>query len=178
VAGDHNAAQKHASRARIVLLTADGLGTNMRRTAKSKAYVWRWQQRFMEQGPARSACATRTWKHLALEVRARGRGDAPVNRLAWRVEAATYRMIGATCLRKALALRRLLARNGQNPEVGIGVDKRDEKIHRPCLAGSKRSALCGGAARENYKWLAALATDFYLIFGLELLAAHQTTSKE
>src|SRR5271165_5783187 len=49
---DRNAAQKHVWRARIVLLTADGLGTNeiMRQTAKSKTCVWRWQERFMEEG--------------------------------------------------------------------------------------------------------------------------------
>src|SRR6195256_3347850 len=49
---DRNASQKHVWRAEIVLLTADGLGTNeiMRRTAKSKACVWRWQERFMEEG--------------------------------------------------------------------------------------------------------------------------------
>jgi transposase len=49
---DRNAAQKHVWRAAIVLLTADGLGTNeiMRRTGKSKTCVWRWQERFMEEG--------------------------------------------------------------------------------------------------------------------------------
>jgi hypothetical protein len=42
-----NASQKHVWRAEIVLLTAEGLGTNeiMRRTAKSKTCVWRWQER-------------------------------------------------------------------------------------------------------------------------------------
>jgi len=41
---DRNASQKHVWRAEIVLLTADGLGTNeiMRRTAKSKTCIWRW----------------------------------------------------------------------------------------------------------------------------------------
>ena len=50
--GDRNAAQKHAWRGEIVLLTAAGLGTNaiMRRTGKSKACVWRWQERFMQEG--------------------------------------------------------------------------------------------------------------------------------
>src|ERR1700722_9880989 len=49
---DRNARQKHAWRAEIVLLTADGVGTNeiMRRTAKSKTCVWRWQERFLEEG--------------------------------------------------------------------------------------------------------------------------------
>ncbi|MCW2319171.1 transposase [Rhodoblastus acidophilus] len=49
---DRNATQKHAWRAEIVLLSADGIGTNeiMRRTGKSKTCVWRWQERFMEEG--------------------------------------------------------------------------------------------------------------------------------
>ena len=44
-----NSPQKHVWRARIVLLTADGLGTNeiMRRTGKRKTCLWRWQERFM-----------------------------------------------------------------------------------------------------------------------------------
>jgi transposase len=49
---DRNAPQKHVWRAEIVLLTADGLGTNeiMSRTGKSKPCVWRWQERFLEEG--------------------------------------------------------------------------------------------------------------------------------
>ncbi len=52
LAADRNAAQKHAWRAEIVLLSADGLGTTeiMRRTGKSKTCVWRWQERFMQEG--------------------------------------------------------------------------------------------------------------------------------
>ena len=47
-----NSPQKHVWRARIVLLTAEGLGTNeiMRRTGKSKTCLWRWQARFMHEG--------------------------------------------------------------------------------------------------------------------------------
>ncbi len=50
--GDRNAAQKHVWRAQIVLHSADGLGTNeiMRRIGKSKTCVWRWQERFAEEG--------------------------------------------------------------------------------------------------------------------------------
>ena len=49
---DRNTPQKHVWRAEIVLFTADGVGTNeiMRRTAKSKTCVWRWQERFIEEG--------------------------------------------------------------------------------------------------------------------------------
>src|SRR3982750_2935158 len=52
IIGNRNVPQKHAWRAEIVLLTAEGLGTIeiMRRTGKSKTCVWRWQERFMEEG--------------------------------------------------------------------------------------------------------------------------------
>ncbi|HEY4605889.1 MAG TPA: IS630 family transposase, partial [Blastococcus sp.] len=54
VAADRNSPQKHVWRARIVLATADGLGTGeiVRRTGKSKPCVWRWQERFMREGVA------------------------------------------------------------------------------------------------------------------------------
>ena len=44
--------QKYVSRAKIILFTAEGCGTTeiMRRTAKSKPTVWRWQARFMNEG--------------------------------------------------------------------------------------------------------------------------------
>jgi len=49
---DRNAPQKHVWRARIVLLTAEGVGTSaiMRETSKSKTCVWRWQERFADEG--------------------------------------------------------------------------------------------------------------------------------
>jgi len=50
IVGDRNSPQKHVWRARIVLLSAAGVGTAeiMRRTGKSKTCVWRWQERFMQ----------------------------------------------------------------------------------------------------------------------------------
>ena len=44
IVSNRNAPQKHVWRARIVLLSADGVGTVeiMRRTGKSKTCVWRW----------------------------------------------------------------------------------------------------------------------------------------
>lgn len=49
---DRNAPQKQIWRAEIVLLRADVIGTNesRRRTGKSKTRVWRWQERFMQEG--------------------------------------------------------------------------------------------------------------------------------
>ncbi len=54
VVADRNSPQKHVWRARIILGTADGLGTGeiVRRTGKSKPCVWRWQERFMREGVA------------------------------------------------------------------------------------------------------------------------------
>ena len=71
---DRNSPQKHVWHARIVLLTADGQGTNAITCAigKDKTVVWRWQERFMHKGvagltrerPARRGsrhCRPRAW---------------------------------------------------------------------------------------------------------------------
>ena len=52
IVADPKTPQKHVWRARIILLTADGIGTTaiMAATGKSKTCVWRWQERFMEAG--------------------------------------------------------------------------------------------------------------------------------
>ena len=52
VIADRNAPQKHVWRAMIVVLSADGAGTHeiMRRTDTSKPCVWRWQERFAQEG--------------------------------------------------------------------------------------------------------------------------------
>jgi transposase len=52
IATDRNSPQKHVWRARIVLLSAERLGTVeiMRRTGKAKPSVWRWQARYLEAG--------------------------------------------------------------------------------------------------------------------------------
>ena len=52
VIADRSAPQKHVWRANIILATADGCGTAeiMRRSGRSKPVVWRWQERFMQEG--------------------------------------------------------------------------------------------------------------------------------
>ena len=81
---DRTTPQKHVWRARIVLLTGDGLGTNaiMRETGKSKTCVWRWQERFMEEGV-----------HGLLRDKTRPPGKAPVDRDAVaRIVALTLKL--------------------------------------------------------------------------------------
>jgi transposase len=52
VIGSGNSPQKHVWRARIVLLSAEGVGTMaiQRQTSKGKPTIWRWQARFMAEG--------------------------------------------------------------------------------------------------------------------------------
>jgi transposase len=54
VVANRNSAQKHVWRAKIVLMTADGYGTAeiMRATGKAKTVIWRWQERFQDEGAA------------------------------------------------------------------------------------------------------------------------------
>lgn len=51
-AANRNTPQKHVWRVQIVLLSADGVGTNaiMAATGRTKMTVWRWQKRFMLEG--------------------------------------------------------------------------------------------------------------------------------
>ena len=58
---DRNAPQKRVWRARIILLSGDGVGTVeiMRRTGKAKTCVWRWQERFAEEGFGGGCCTAR-----------------------------------------------------------------------------------------------------------------------
>jgi len=52
VAADRNRPQKHVQRARIILLSADKLPVAdvARQAGISRPAVWRWQQRFAEEG--------------------------------------------------------------------------------------------------------------------------------
>ena len=52
VVRDRNSPQKHVARCKVIVATADGFGTNevMRRSGLSKPVVWRWQERFMQEG--------------------------------------------------------------------------------------------------------------------------------
>jgi hypothetical protein len=49
---DRNTPHKHVWRAESVLLSVDGARTKkiMRRRRKSKTCIWRWQERFMQEG--------------------------------------------------------------------------------------------------------------------------------
>lgn len=52
IIADRNSPQKHVWRAEVVLLTGDRVGTNeiRRRTGLGKVSVWRWQERYIDEG--------------------------------------------------------------------------------------------------------------------------------
>ena len=89
---NRNSPRKWVWRAEIVLATADGLGTNavMRRTGKSKPCVWRWQERYTDEGvpgllrdktrPSRIAPLSAEKKLAIIEKTAT---EKPVNATHW-----------------------------------------------------------------------------------------------
>ncbi|MGH9817859.1 MAG: IS630 family transposase [Candidatus Acidiferrales bacterium] len=119
ILADRNAAQKHAWRAEIVLLTAEGLGTNeiMRRTGKSKTCVWRWQERFMEQGVAgllrdktRPSRIAPLGPAVIERVVVLTMGDPPGEATHW-----TGAMMAKACGISASAVRRIWRAHGLQP---------------------------------------------------------------
>jgi Transglutaminase-like superfamily len=85
----------------------------------------------------------------------KGKGAAPINRLTWSIEAASKRMKGATCLSKALALQRMLAQNGHDSELRIGVDKSGGLFTSHAWLVHRERILVGGSEIENHTLLAA-----------------------
>jgi transposase len=76
IVADPKSPQKHVWRARIVLLSGEGLGTLaiMAETGKSKTCVWRWQERFMHEGVDGL---------LRDKTRPPGKAPVPPDRVAW-----------------------------------------------------------------------------------------------
>ena len=96
---------------------------------------------------------------LVIWAASEAQGSVPVSKLAWSVEAAAKRMKGATCLCKALALQRLLGRNGHRSELRIGVDKSDGKFAAHAWLVHQGRVLTGGAEMANHKVLAAWSSE-------------------
>jgi transposase len=92
IVANRNSPRKWVWRAEIVLATADGLGTNaiMRRAGKSKPCVWRWPERYIDDGlpgllrdktrPSRIAPLSAEKKLVIIEKTATGK---PANATHW-----------------------------------------------------------------------------------------------
>jgi transposase len=91
---DRNTASKIVWRAKIVLATADGLGTMaiMRATGKSKPCVWRWQERYASEGvdgllrdKTRPSGRKPLPEKVKLKVLAKTANETPPNATHWSV---------------------------------------------------------------------------------------------
>jgi len=89
---DRNSAGKAVWRAEIVLATADRAGTHeiMRRTGKSKPCVWRWQERFVDEGvdgllrdKTRPSRVPALAEEVKLSVLAKTATETPANATHW-----------------------------------------------------------------------------------------------
>ena len=117
IAGGGNSKVKHARRARIVLLTDDGLGTMavMAETGSAKATVWRWQERFMREGvdgllrdKTRPPGKPRTSEEKVREVVELARSSAPEGETHWTVRALAEKVgLSPTTVHKILVRHRL-----------------------------------------------------------------------
>ena len=119
IVDDRNSLQKHVWRARIVLATAEGLGTAaiMRTAGVSKTAVWRWQARFMEEGlegllrdKTRPPGTPRLPEDVADRVVALTLGDPPGETTHW-----TANLMATASGISASAVRRIWKAHGLQP---------------------------------------------------------------
>jgi len=83
-----------------------------------------------------------------------GSSSVTVDRLAWAVKIASKRMPGVTCLCRALALQRLLAKNGHGSELRIGVEKNDGRFGAHAWLVRDGKVLTGASPLARYELLA------------------------
>jgi hypothetical protein len=88
-----------------------------------------------------------------------GNRTIAVDRLAWAVEVASRRMPRATCLCRALALQRLLAKNGHDSELRIGVEKDNGRFGAHAWLIHDGQVLIGALQSEKYELLVAWAVQ-------------------
>ena len=137
---DRNTPQKHVWRAEIVLLSADGAGTIeiMRRTGKSKTCVWRWQERFAEEGvdgllrdKTRPSRIPPLGPEVAERVVALTLEDPPGETTHW-----TADMMAKAAGISASAVRRIWKAHGLQPHRGGGSSSPATRTSSPSCATS------------------------------------------
>jgi Transglutaminase-like superfamily len=79
-----------------------------------------------------------------------GSGTEPSERVVWAVRAAARRLPGCTCLVSALALQRLLSRQGHVSELHVGVAKQGEKFAAHAWVTCGGQLLIGETDGETY----------------------------
>lgn len=152
IANDRNSKMKHITRARIVLMSGDGLGTMaiVAATGSTKQTVWRWQTRFMEEG-VDGLFRDKTRKSEAPPHRRRDfrvyntpNFDEKTRRVAGLYMDPPYLAVVLSVDRKAQILP--LVRKGKNPPMNAGLSatmKRDGKRSRTATLVAALNALGG-----------------------------------
>jgi hypothetical protein len=102
-----------------------------------------------------------------------GNGTTPIGRLVWAVEAASRRIPGASCLCRALTLQRLLAKNGHESELRIGVAKSDNRFGAHAWLLHNGQVLIGDSQLGNYELLSAWRAKTDLIESKQRHAARR-----
>lgn len=83
-----------------------------------------------------------------------GSGTSSIDSLLWAVEVASRIMPGATCLCRALALQRMLAKNGLGSELRIGVEKNGGRFVAHAWLTRGDQVLVGAVELSKYELLA------------------------
>jgi len=83
----------------------------------------------------------------------------PAERIAWAVRAASRRLPGTTCLASALATQRLLAREGHDCQLTIGVARSERGLSAHAWVVRDGIALVGGEESAGYKPLLAWSAE-------------------
>ena len=132
-----NTPQKLVWRARIVLLSADGIGTMtiVRLVGKSKVTVWRWQERYLAKGIAglrRDATRPGRKPPLSAEVIER-----VVHKTLHETEAATHWSIRKMARRRPQLHQRAADLEGARPQAAPGFKlSNDEHFVEKCAISS------------------------------------------
>jgi hypothetical protein len=82
-------------------------------------------------------------------------GTKPVDRIVWAVDAVSRRLPGTACLSSALALQRLLSRQGHASELHIGVARREERFSAHAWLVHDGRILMGESERDHFTQLVA-----------------------
>ena len=140
IAADGNSRQKHAWRARIILLSDEGYGT-MAIAAKagvsSKATVWRWQRRFMEEGvegllrdKTRKPGKPPVPEATVRKVVGTALSDPPAEETHWTLRAlAAVVDLAASTVRLILARHKIALHRWRHSEISTD-PKFEEKVHK------------------------------------------------
>jgi hypothetical protein len=82
-----------------------------------------------------------------------GNGAEPMDRIRWAMGVALQLAPGATCLCRALALQRLLARNGHQSDLRIGVKKCGDDFRAHAWLLHEGQIVMGSTESEQYEVL-------------------------